>query len=558
MQKTGAQIVIECLLEQKVDTIFGFPGGSILNIYDALYHNRDKIRHIITAHEQGAAHAADGYARATGRTGVVIATSGPGATNLVTGIATAYMDSSPIVAITCNVTLALLGRDSFQEVDIAGITMPITKHNYIVKDVNAIAGVIREAFAIARSGRPGPVLVDITKDITAAVADYTPAKQFPEFPMPHVSEKAVAKALEMLGESKRPLIYAGGGIVSSGASEELICFASKLHSPVACSLLGLGGFPADDPLFTGMIGMHGTVASARAANECDLLIAIGTRFSDRVAGNRKKFAQKAKILHIDIDAAEIDKNVLSHHHIIGDAKQILSALIRGMPEYRHDEWLAQIDEWKQKHPLPSGKGGAGEVHPSYVLEQLYRLTGGDAIITTDVGQHQMWTAQYWKFQKPRTFITSGGLGTMGFGLGASIGAKVGCPDKKVVCISGDGSFHMNMGELTTAVMHDIPVVDIIMDNRVLGMVRQWQRLFYNKRFSCTTLDRKTDYVKLAEAFGATGFRIAKKSDVVPVLEKALACSGPVVVDCVISPDENVLPMIPPGASIDEIIHEICE
>ncbi len=555
MQLTGAQIVMECLIEQGVDTVFGFPGGTILNIYDALYHKRDQIRHIITAHEQGAAHAADGYARATGKTGVVFATSGPGATNLVTGIATAFMDSSPMVAITCNVALPLLGRDSFQEVDITGVTMPITKHNYIVKDVAVLADTIREAFSIARSGRPGPVLIDIPKDVTAAVTEYSPVAIHDEAPACRISERSLGNAMEMIASCKKPLIYAGGGVISSGASAELMEFAHKLHSPVCSSLMGLGGFPASDPLFTGMIGMHGTAVSSHAANECDLLIAVGTRFSDRVAGNRKKFAHKARILHIDIDAAEINKNVVSHHHIIGDVKAVLKRLNAGMPAQKHGEWLEQIDAWKKQFNKPFS-GGDADVKPQYLLEQVQQLAGSDAVIVTDVGQHQMWSAQFCRFDSPRTFITSGGLGTMGFGLGAALGVKTACPDKRVVLITGDGCFHMNCPELITGVMHDIPVTVVVMNNRVLGMVRQWQKLFYEKRFSVTTLERKTDYVRLAEAFGAAGSRIESRADVVPVLQKAFSQDKITVVDCRISPDENVLPMIPPGATVDDIIHDI--
>lgn len=555
MQLTGAQIVLECLIEQGVDTVFGFPGGTILNIYDALYHKKDQIRHIITAHEQGAAHAADGYARATGKTGVVFATSGPGATNLVTGIATAFMDSSPMVAITCNVALAFLGRDSFQEVDITGVTLPITKHNYIVKDVASLAHTIREAFYIARSGRPGPVLVDIPKDLTAALTEYTPAHVHDEMCENRISERSICSALEMIASSRKPLIYAGGGVICSGASDELIEFAHKAHSPVCSSLMGLGGFPASDPLFTGMIGMHGTAVSSHAANECDLLIAIGTRFSDRVAGNRKKFAQNARILHIDIDAAEINKNIVSHHHIIGDVKEVLKRLNSRISDQQHVEWLAQIGAWKKQFDKPANDADT-DVKPQYLLERIQQLYGNDSIIVTDVGQHQMWTAQFCRFDHPRTFITSGGLGTMGFGLGAAIGAKTACPDKRVVLITGDGCFHMNCPELITAVMHDIPLTVVIMNNRVLGMVRQWQKLFYDKRFSVTTLDRKTDYVKLAEAFGAVGFRIESKADVFPVLQKAFSQDKITVVDCRISPDENVLPMIPPGATVEDIIHDI--
>lgn len=554
MQLTGADILLECLLEQGVDTIFGFPGGAVLNIYDSIYKYRDRIRHYLTSHEQGAAHAADGYARVTGKVGVCLATSGPGACNLVTGIATAYMDSVPVVAITGNVPLNLLGKDSFQEVDIAGITMPITKHNFIVKDVNALADIVRRAFYIAREGRPGPVLIDIPKDITAQKAEYQP-KEKPEIPRrtENISEKALNYAVELINSSSKPLIYAGGGVVSSDASQELLEFAEKIHAPVTLSLMGMGGFPATHPYYTGMIGMHGTKTSNMAATECDLLIAIGARFSDRVVSRMERFAPNARILHIDVDEAEINKNIRSSRFIIGDVREVLRALNKRVEKSERREWMAFIQEMKAKYPLSYPDN---ILTPQYILEKIYELTDGDAIIATEVGQHQIWTAQYYKFARPRTFVSSGGLGTMGFGLGASIGAQIGAPGKRVFNIAGDGSFRMNLNELATAVEYNLPVIVVIMNNHALGMVRQWQNLFYDARYSQTTLDRATDFVKLAEAFGAVGYNLTKKDQVEETLRKAMAQNRPVVINCEIDRDLKVYPMVPPGAPIEDVILEI--
>lgn len=546
MELTGAQIVMECLKEQGVDTVFGYPGGSILNIYDELYKNRDSIHHYLTAHEQGAAHAADGYARATGKVGVCFATSGPGATNLVTGIATAYMDSVPMVAITANVVLPLLGKDTFQEVDIAGVTMPITKHGYIVKDVKELAKTIRKAFVIAKSGRPGPVLVDITKDVTANKTEFTPRQ--PQEPKAErlFTDADIDTALSLITQSKKPFIYLGGGAILSGATGEVAEFAHKIHAPVCDTLMGKGGFDANDDLYTGMIGMHGTKASNLGVSQCDLLIAIGARFSDRVVGNAKKFAAGAKILHIDIDRAEINKNIRTDAHIVGDVKEVLTCLNEKLTTQRHEEWAAHIMQLKESLPL---KYPQDRLTCPYIIEELYRLTGGDAIITTDVGQHQMWAAQFYKYTKPRTFITSGGLGTMGYGLGAAIGAKVGCPDKTVVNIGGDGCFRMNLNELATASRYDIPVIELVMNNHVLGMVRQWQTLFYGQRYSSTVLTDKVDFVKVSEGLGCTAMRITTREEVAPALKRALAAKGPVVIDCMIDADDKVFPMVSPGGAI---------
>jgi len=550
MMKTGAQIIAECLIEQGVDTVFGYPGGNVINIYDALYEYRDKIRHILTAHEQGAAHAADGYARSTGKVGVVFATSGPGATNLVTGLATAFMDSIPVVAITGNVTSNLLGRDTFQEIDIFGVTMPITKHNFIVKDIKDLANVLRKAFRIAVSGRPGPVLVDILKDVTIAQTEFE--SKLPETIKPSIEKMTIEdieKAVALINESKRPMIMAGGGIILSNASKELIDFAKRIDAPVTMTLMGLGSYPADDPYYTGLIGMHGSKISALAVNNCDLLIAIGARFSDRVISSANTFARNAKVIHIDVDAAEINKNIKSYHSIIGDAGVILNELNKRINRLEHKEWLNQITEWKEKYPRI--EHAKDIVSPQYVIESVSKLLSQDDIIVTDVGQHQIWTAQFYPFKKPRTFITSGGLGTMGFGLGAAIGAKIANPDKKVVLFTGDGSFHMNCNELITANMNNLPIVIIVMNNSVLGMVRQWQKLFFNKRYSQTTLDRKTDFVKLSEAYGGKGYRITKEDEVVPTIKMALESDAPVVIDCVIDRDINVLPMVPSGKPIEE-------
>ncbi|CDZ24228.1 Acetolactate synthase large subunit [[Clostridium] cellulosi] len=551
MRMTGAEILINCLLEQGVDTIFGFPGGAVLNIYDALYKYQDKIRHILTSHEQGAAHAADGYARASGKVGVCLATSGPGATNLVTGIATAYMDSIPMVAITGNVASNLLGKDSFQEVDITGITMPITKHNFVVRNVNDLADIVRKAFKIAKEGRPGPVLIDIPKDITAQVTDYEPKeKEEPAKCTKTIRDEDVEKALELINESKKPIIYAGGGVCSSEASEELLELAEKLNSPVTLSLMGMGAFPATHDLYTGMVGMHGTKTSNLAVTQCDLLIAIGARFSDRVISRLDRFAPNAKILHIDIDEAEVNKNVIAEHHIIGDAKEVLKRLNKGIVTKDRSQWLRFIKDLKQKYPLQySGNG----LSPQYILNKIYELTNGNAIIATEVGQHQIWTAQYYKFTKPRLFISSGGLGTMGFGLGASIGASIARPSKKVFNIAGDGSFRMNLNELATAVEYNVPVIVVIMNNHALGMVRQWQNMFYDGRYSQTTLDRCTDFVKLAEAFGAVGFNLTEESQVESTLKEAMSLGRPVVINCEIDRDLKVWPMVPPGAALEEVI-----
>ena len=549
MVRTGAEIVIECLKEQGVDVVFGYPGGSILNVYDALYKHSDEIFHVLTSHEQGAAHAADGYARATGKVGVCMATSGPGATNLVTGIATAYMDSVPMVAITCNVTLPLLGKDSFQEVDIAGVTMPITKHGYIVKDVNILADTLRKAFHIAKSGRPGPVLVDITKDVTAASCEYTPKKPESVERAGHYTQEDLDAALEVISKAKKPYIYLGGGEILSGASEEVRAFAKKLDSPVCDTLMGKGAYDGYDPLYTGMIGMHGTKTSNLGVSECDLLVALGARFSDRVIGNASLFAKNAKILHIDIDAAEINKNIHADVSIVGDLKDILTKLIARMEQMHHPEWTAHILELKEKYPL---KYDDSQLSCPYIIEELDRITKGNAIITTDVGQHQMWAAQYYHYTKPRTFLSSGGLGTMGYGIGACIGAKTGCPDKICVNIGGDGCFRMNLIELATASRYQIPIIQIIINNHVLGMVRQWQTLFYGKRYSQTVLEDAVDYCKVAEGLGCAAIRVIAKEEVAPAIEKAIALQKPVVIDCRIPEDDKVFPMVPAGAAISEV------
>ncbi|MCM1426477.1 MAG: biosynthetic-type acetolactate synthase large subunit [Eubacterium sp.] len=553
MLLTGAEIVVECLKEQGVDTVFGYPGGTILNVYDALYQHSNEITHILTSHEQGAAHAADGYARATGKVGVCMATSGPGATNLVTGIATAYMDSVPMVAITCNVNLPLLGKDSFQEVDIAGVTMPITKHGYIVKDVNILAVTIRKAFAIAKSGRPGPVLVDITKDVTANKCEYIKAACETK-PASKAGVKGknidedIAKAIELIQAAKKPYIYVGGGAVISGAYEEVRELAQKADAPVCDTLMGKGVYDGHDKLYTGMIGMHGTKTSNFGVSECDLLIALGARFSDRVVGNPKKFAENAKVLHIDVDAAEIDKNIRTDVSVVGDLKEVLTRINAELTRQEHPEWIAHIMELKEKYPLNYDDSA---LSCPYIVEELDRITQGQAIITTDVGQHQMWAAQYYKYSRPRTFLSSGGLGTMGYGLGACIGAKVGMPDKICVNIAGDGCFRMNMNELATASRYNIPIIQIVINNHVLGMVRQWQTLFYEKRYSQTVLQDKVDFCKVAEGLGCAAIRVTAKEEVAPAIEKALAMNAPVLLDCMIPEDDKVFPMVPAGAPISE-------
>ena len=553
MQLTGAEIIIECLKEQKVDTVFGYPGGAILNVYDALYKHSNEIHHVLTSHEQGASHAADGYARATGKVGVCLATSGPGATNLVTGIATAQMDSVPVVAITCNVGTALLGKDSFQEVDIAGIVMPVTKHSYIVKDVTKLADTIRKAFVIAGSGRPGPVLVDVPKDVTAASCEYIQHKiTKPEPVTDTIRKEDVEQAVQMISQSKKPFLFVGGGAVIADASEEVRALAHKIQAPVCDSLMGKGAFSGEDELYTGPVGMHGTKTSNYAMCECDLLITLGARFSDRVTGDTKTFAPKAKILQIDVDAAEINKNIAVDASVIGDLREVLKLLLVKIPEKRHDEWVQHIQDMKAKYPLNYDHS---QLTGPYVIQKLYELTGGDAIVSTDVGQHQMWAAQYFKFKEPRTFLTSGGLGTMGYGLGAAIGAKMGCPDKTVVNIAGDGCFRMNMNEIATAVRCGKPLVQIILNNHVLGMVRQWQTLFYEQRYSQTILNDGVDFVKVSEAMGAKAIRVTKMEEVEPALKMALSSEGPVVLDCWIDQDLSVYPMVPAGASLDEVFDE---
>lgn len=548
MKLIGADIVIRCLKEQGVDTVFGYPGGCVLDIYDALYRD-GTLRHVLTAHEQGAAHAADGYARATGKTGVCFATSGPGATNLVTGIATAYMDSVPLVAITGNVTVSNLGRDSFQEVDIAGITMPITKHNYIVKDIKKLAATIREAFYIASSGRKGPVLIDIPKNIQTELCEYEEQSPAPYSPKPVSAD--LSEVIAALQGAKRPLIIAGGGCIGSNAASNLYEFAKRIQAPVCSTLMGLGAYPASDAQFLGLIGMHGTDAAAKAFRRADTVIACGMRFSDRVAGDRVKFREAKTVIQFDIDAAEIDKNVETDLSVMADVNVIFKALLTKLDQAEHSEWLKEVAAYREYEAANFDSS-----LPAYkILSALSAFTDADTPVATDVGQHQMWTAQYCRFEKPRTFISSGGLGTMGYGMGAAIGACVGT-GKQTVLVTGDGSFHMNLNELCTAVSQNLPLVILLMDNNTLGMVRQWQGLFYGKRYSQTTLDRKTDYVKLAEAFGAKGYVIAGDADILPVLKKAFAERGPVLVDCKIGIDDKVLPMIPPGKSFDAIITKL--
>ena len=550
----GSEILIECLKEQGVKTVFGYPGGAILNIYDALYKHQDEITHILTSHEQGASHAADGYARVTGKVGVCLATSGPGATNLVTGIATAFMDSIPMVAITCNVGVSLLGRDSFQEIDITGVTMPITKYNFIVKDITKLADTVRRAFTIAQSGRPGPVLIDITKDVTAAEYEYTPQEPAPiERQTDTIREEDVETALEMIRKSQKPFIFVGGGAVLSGASEELKVLAHKIQAPVADSLMGKGAFDGTDELYTGMVGMHGTKTSNFGISECDLLIVAGARFSDRVTGNASKFAKNAKILQIDVDPAEINKNIHTHASIIGDLKVVLRKLNARLDPMNHEDWLQHVEMMKDMYPLRYAKT---QLTGPFIVETIDELAKGDAIICTEVGQHQMWAAQYYKYRKPRTFLTSGGLGTMGYGLGASIGAKMACgdmghPDTPVFNIAGDGCFRMNMNEIATATRYNIPIIQVVVNNHVLGMVRQWQNLFYGKRYSHTVLNDAVDFVKLGEAMGAKAYRVTRQEDLKPVLEEAIALQAPVLIECQINCDDKVYPMVSPGAPIQD-------
>ena len=553
MELTGAQIIVECLKEQGVDTVFGYPGGAILNVYDALYEYKDEITHVLTSHEQGAAHAADGYARATGKVGVCMATSGPGATNLVTGIATAFMDSVPVVAITANVGKSLLGKDSFQEVDIAGIVMPVTKHSYIVKDVTKLADTIRKAFLIAKSGRPGPVLVDVTKDVTAAKYEYIPHRPATVTrETKDIRKEDIEQAASLINKAEKPFIFVGGGGVISGASGEIAELSARIQAPVCDSLMGKGAFSGEDPMYTGMLGMHGTKTSNLGVSQCDLLIVLGARFSDRVTGNADTFAKNAKIIQIDVDAAEINKNVYVDAYIEGDLKELLRRLLEKIPAQNHPEWVAHIMEMKKKYPL---RYDESQLTGPYVIEKLYELTKGDAIISTEVGQNQMWAAQYYKYKTPRTLLTSGGLGTMGYGLGAAIGAKMGRPDKTVVNIAGDGCFRMNMNEIATSVRSGNQLIEIVLNNHVLGMVRQWQTLFYDHRYSHTILNDNVDFVKLAEAMGAEGIRVTKKEEVEPALKKALASKGTVVLDCWIDQDLSVFPMVPAGANIDDVFDE---
>lgn len=553
MQLTGAQIIIECLKEQGVDTVFGYPGGSILNVYDELYLHKDEIKHVLTSHEQGASHAADGYARSTGKVGVCFATSGPGATNLVTGIASAYMDSVPMVAITCNVTVPLLGKDSFQEIDIAGVTTPITKHNFIVKDVNKLADTIRRAFSIAQTGRPGPVLVDVPKDVTANKCDYHAKKPVvPERLVKDITEEDIEKVLRMIEKAKKPYIFVGGGAVISGASVELKEFVEKVDAPVCDTLMGKGAFDGTSERYTGMLGMHGTKASNLGVSECDLLIAIGTRFSDRVLGNPKKFAHQAKKIQFDVDPAEIGKNIAVDEAIIGDVKEILARVNAVLQPQKHKDWMEHISDYRKNYGLQVPKEG---LSGPYVIEKIYEMTKGDAIMVTEVGQHQMWAAQYYKYTSPRTLLTSGGLGTMGYGLGAAIGAQIANPDKQVVNIAGDGCFRMNMNEICTAARENLPMIEVIINNHVLGMVRQWQTLFYKKHYSATVLDDGVDYVMLAQAMGANAKRVTTREEFEVAFAEALESKKPYVLDVIIDSDDKVWPMVAPGAPINEVFDE---
>ncbi|MBB5217709.1 biosynthetic-type acetolactate synthase large subunit [Treponema rectale] len=568
MKISGSQVVIECLIEQGVDTVFGYPGGNILNIYDALYKNSDRIRHILTAHEQAAAHAADGYARSTGKVGVCMATSGPGATNLVTGIATAYMDSSPIVAITCNVATPLLGKDTFQEIDITGVTLPITKHNFMVKNVNELASTIREAFAIASSGRPGPVLIDIPKEITAAEVEFEPVSKSEGmekaltashanlkrvFSVSVPTDEEIKAAAELINASQRPVIYAGGGVVISGAEKELLAFAEKAEIPVSESLMARAAFPSDHPLCTWMVGMHGTKASNMAITESDLIIALGSRFSDRVIGDPSKFGLNAKVFHIDIDPAEINKNIPTDGSLVGDIKEILNRLIPLIKETKRPDWMERIQTWKSEVPSTYNRQPENSVNPKFICECINKVAGDDTFITTEVGQHQMWTAQFYPFKKPRTFVTSGGLGTMGFGTGAAMGIQIGNPKARVVHIAGDGSFRMNCNELATIQHYNLPVVIVVVNNGALGNVRMWQRLFYGKRFSQTTLDFGPDWCKLAEAYGIKGYKASNAAEFEKVFTQAFKSEEPAVIDVTVDIDEMVLPMVPGGKPIYDMI-----
>ena len=559
MQMTGSQIVIECLIEQGVDTVFGYPGGAILNIYDELYKNSNRIRHILTAHEQGASHAADGYARSTGKTGVCMATSGPGATNLVTGIATAYMDSIPLVAITCNVTQTQLGKDSFQEIDIVGVTMPITKHNFIVRDVNSLADTIRKAFYIAKSDRPGPVLIDIPKDITSSVTEYEPVNpaelKYDEHSkaLPPLSENLLKNAVNLINQSQKPFIYAGGGVITADACSELKSFAEKANIPVAMSLMGKAAFPNKHPLSLGMIGMHGTYAANTACDNCDLLLAIGCRFSDRVIGEAAKFARNAKIIQIDIDPTEVNKMVNVHEALLGDVKDILSKITSKIQKKEKSDWNIQIEQWKKI--IPPSYNKKQDLSPKFIFEYVNSQVKEDTIITTEVGQHQMWTAQFYDFTKPRTFLTSGGLGTMGYGTGAAIGAKFANPDKTVVHFAGDGSFRMNCNELATIEHYQLPIIIVILDNHALGNVRMWQTLFYEKRYSNTTLDFGPEWTTLASAYGIQGYHVKNEKEFKDAFDKALKSGKSAVIDAEIFLDEMVFPMIPPGKSIEYLLME---
>ena len=548
MQLTGSQILIECLKEQGVDTVFGYPGGAILNVYDELYKHSDEIKHILTSHEQGASHAADGYARATGKVGVCFATSGPGATNLVTGIATAYMDSVPVVAITCNVGVPLLGKDSFQEIDIVGVTLPITKHNFIVKDVNKLADVIRDAFRIAKEGRPGPVLIDIPKDVTAKMADYEYKTPVVPEANKNIDSNEITEAIDMIKKARKPFVFVGGGSIISGASAEIAEFVEKVDAPVCDTLMGKGAFDGTSERYTGMLGMHGTKTSNFGVMECDLLIVLGARFSDRVTGDTSKFASNARILQIDIDPAEINKNIKVDMSIVGDIKVVLEAINARLDKENHKEWMDHIYEMKKEYPLRYNKD---ILTGPYLMEKIFEVTDGNAIITTEVGQHQMWAAQYYKYKEPRTFLSSGGLGTMGYGLGASIGAKLGRKDKIVINIAGDGCFRMNMNELATATRYNIPIIEIIVNNHVLGMVRQWQTLYYGQRYSYTVLEDQVDYFKVAEGLGAKAYRVETKEDFEASLKDAIAMNIPCVLDCHIEKDDKVFPMVSPGASLME-------